>query len=467
MNRARRHGEGIPDAAGGSPRRTARFYLLREWRTLARMKSAVILLAIVAGFSIIATLLPQRALQPQKASDFIQSHQVVGPIYDSLGLFSVYESWFFVVPLVMMYVSLGNCVFTRSRALYRRWKRGLPKGPQFIGESGSLVFHLSFFVLLFGVLYNLAAGFTAYVNIIEGDSVVDARSSYDQIEEGALYRSTQHKGFEVRVNSFHAAYYRSGKPSDFVTNATVMDGGHAVKTQDIRVNQYLDYKDTKFYQASYGWAPVVQVVDPSGRTVFDAPIIFFGDPTFAHGVLKVPAAGAPGQQLGARMFFAPDIRDAGNSATAGTANLRNPGLSFAFFKGDLHASRVANVYDIDVSAMKQVWTGGLLLGQSADLPGGYRVSFPRVMQYTTLQVTYAPGLPIIWLSFVLMLGGLMVRLYLRPLIEWRMAKAGAPAPSTAGGVATGTGGGYPRAPAAPAAATQASPATPASPLAAR
>jgi len=360
------------------------------------MKTAVILLAIVAGFSIIATLLPQKALQPQKTLDYIQHNQVLGPFFDDLGLFSVYESWYFLVPLVLMYVSLGNCVITRSRAMYRRWKKRLPRNP----------------------LYNLAGGFTAYVNIIEGDSVVDARSSYDQIEEGALF-GNNHKGFEVKVDSFKATYYADGRPSDFVTHAKVIDGGQVRAEQDIRVNQYLPYKDTKFYQASYGWAPVVKVLDPSGRTVFDAPVIFFGDPNFAHGVIKVPAAGPPDQQLGARMFFAPDLQDAGNSARAGSADLRNPGLSLAVFRGDLHANRVANVYDIDVSAMKQVWTGGLLLGQSADLPGGYRVSFPRVMRYTTLQVTNAPGLPVIYASFVLMLGGLLVRLYLRPVLEWR------------------------------------------------
>ena len=407
----RRRGEGIPGAA--------KFYLGREWRTLSRMKTAVILLAIVASLSIIATLLPQKALQPQKATDWVQAHQLLGPAFDDLGLFAVYESWFFIVPLVLMYVSLGNCVLTRGRALYRRWKRGLPRGPQFIGEAGSLVFHLSFFVLLAGVLYNLATGFTAYVNIVEGDSVVDARSSYDQIEEGALFSPTGHKGFEVKVDTFNATYWDNGKPKDFVTHARVIDHGRLIKEQDIRVNQYLAYQDLKFYQASYGWAPVVQVFDPAGRKVFDAPVIFFGDPNFAHGVLKAPAAGPPGEQVGARMFFAPDAVDSGGQAHAGSADLRNPALTFAFFKGDLHANRTANVYDLDVSSMEQIWTGGLLEGQNADLPGGYRVGFPRVMRYTTLQVTDAPGLPIIYGSFVLMLGGLMTRLYLRSLLDWR------------------------------------------------
>jgi cytochrome c biogenesis protein ResB len=57
------------------------------------------------------------------------------------------------------------------------------------------------------------------------------------------------------------------------------------------------------------------------------------------------------------------------------------------------------------------------MGQVADLPGGFKLSFSRVSQYTGLQVTHDPGVPIIWASFALMLGGLLVRLYVRPLLE--------------------------------------------------
>jgi hypothetical protein len=37
-------------------------------------------------------------------------------------------------------------------------------------------------------------------------------------------------------------------------------------------------------------------------------------------------------------------------------------------------------------------------------------------------VTHDPGVPIIWVAFALMLGGLMVRLYLRPLLEARKSR---------------------------------------------
>ena len=408
-----------------------KLYARREWKTLSRMRTAVILLAIIGGLSIIATLLPQRALQPEKASFYMRSHQLLGPLWDRLGLFAVYESWPLLAAVVLMYTSLSNCVLTRGRALYRRWRMHLPRNHQFIGEAGSLAFHLSFFVLLFGILYGKAAGFTAFVNVIEGQSVVEARPSYDQVEEGLLFSATQHKGFEVHVDSFNAAYYDNGKPRDFVSHVDVLDRGRKVTSKDIRVNQYLEYQGVKFYQASYGWAPVIQVSDATGRKVFDGPIVFFGDPQLSNGILKVPAAGPPGHQLGALMFFVPDLQRGPSGDRAGTANLDNPAVTFRFFNGDLQAYRAQNVNELDTSRMSQVWTGGVLLGQSADLPGGYRVSFPSLQRYTGLQVTNDPGVPIIWVAFGLMLGGLMVRLYLDPLLKMREEKArrSAPRPS--------------------------------------
>ena len=393
-----------------------------EWRELCKMRTAVILLAIVGGLSIIATMLPQRALQPVRASGWIQSHQVLGPLFDELGLFSVYDSMPLLMAAGLMYVSLTHCVFVRGRALMRRWRRRLPRNSQFIGEAGSLVFHLSFFVLLAGILWGKAAGFTAYVEVVEGQSVVEARPSYDQIEEGLLYTAGQHKGFEVRVDNFNVSYFNDGRPKDFVSHVEVFDRGVKVDEKSIRVNDYLSYQDVKFYQASYGWAPIIRVFDPQGNKVFDGPVVFFGDPQLSNGVLKVPAAGPPQKQLGALMFLIPDLQQTPAGARAGSANPINPALAVRMYQGDLQADRAQNVYQLDTTRMSQIWKGGIQLGESAALPGGYRMEFSRLSRYTGLQVTNDPGLPIIWASFALMLGGLMVRLYLAPLLATKENK---------------------------------------------
>jgi cytochrome c biogenesis protein len=401
-------------------------FLRAQWRDLVRMRTAVTLLAIIAGLSVIATLLPQKALQPQRAGDYIQAHQVLGPLWDRLGFFAVYESWPLLVFAALMYLSLSNCVWVRGRAFLRRWRRGLPRNPQFIGEGGSLVFHLSFFVLLAGVVWGKADGFTAFVNVLEGQSVVEARASYDQVEEGLLVHEQDHRGFQVRVDSFDASYYDDGRPRDFVSHVEVFDGGQRVDEKDIRVNQYLDREGVKFYQASYGWAPYISVVSPSGRKLFDGPVLFFGDQTLSNGILKVPGAGPPPEQLGALMFLVPDLRVADDgSLTAGTAEARNPVLQLRVFRGDLQADRAQNVYELDTSRMQQYWVGQAALGESAVLPNGDRISFDRLAQYTGLQVTYDPGLPIIWSAFALMLGGLLVRLYVRPLLEARQRRRAA------------------------------------------
>ena len=225
------------------------------------------------------------------------------------------------------------------------------------------------------------------------------------------------------MDSFNATYYGNGKPSDFVTRAEVYDQGQKVLQKDIRVNEYLEYKGVKFYQASYGWAPEVVVRDSTGHVVYDQPVVMFGDPRLALGVIKIPAAGAPGQQLGARVTFVPDVQGDPGNLHAGTANLVNAELSYLLFQGDLHSDRLQNVYDLDVTAMHEIDKGGIGPGQISPLPNGYTISMPRVLRYTGLQVTNAPGLAIIWASFALMLGGLLVRLYLRPFLEWRTRRA--------------------------------------------
>src|SRR5258708_39375332 len=110
-----------PAARGGAGRTsfgTIKFCARREWKTLARMRTAIILLAIIAVLSIIATLLPQKALQPEKASAYLQTHQQLGPLWDRLGLFPGYESWPLVIAAGPMSTSRSHRVFTPRAAHY-------------------------------------------------------------------------------------------------------------------------------------------------------------------------------------------------------------------------------------------------------------------------------------------------------------------------------------------------------------
>ncbi|MGH7750038.1 MAG: cytochrome c biogenesis protein ResB, partial [Candidatus Dormibacteria bacterium] len=357
----------------------------------------------------------------------------------------VFVSPLFYVLLGSLYVALASCVLRRGTALVRRTLRGHPRTPQYWGEWGSWLFHTSFFLLLIAVVWGKATGFEGIVTVTEGDRVTEARTSFDTLREGFLFDG-HHAGYQVALNHFHAGYAANGAPSDFVSNVTVYDHGRAVETRDIRVNDFLGYRDVDFYQQDYGWAPHLVVQNPAGRTVFDARVQLFGNEKSAQtGVLKVPdlgyrIPGAPrGLQIGAKLVAFPDARarqqvGAGGSVVPGATGYapggqeaRNPVVLLQLFAGDLglDSGRPQDVTQLDTRAMAPYFRDGRslpvplggslhlpLVGTDCSAPGAacFTLSFPELRQYSLFHVKKDQGVPLVYASFVLVMVGLLTKL---------------------------------------------------------
>ena len=383
------------------------------WRELRKMRTAIILLAVLGLLAIIGTLLPQLPQNPQGVMGYVLRHPVTAPWFARLGLFDVFSSWFFIVTAVLMYTSIGASMFIRVPAAWRRRKDRAQRNRALYAEIASIVFHGSFFILLVGVLFGKVAGFVGNAAVVEGDSFVEARANYDNLSEGIL--STNHAGFEVKVDSFNATYWPTGSPKDFTSRVRIYDGGRLVQSANIQVNHYVDYQGVKIYQAGYGWAPTLKIETPDGRVVEDGPTIFVGDPQLANGVIKAPSAGPADQQLGATAIFIPDPQINNQSIAAGTPVQRNPILLVRLYRGDLHLNQPQNVYQLDTGNMDLRWRGALRLGDSVTTPDGYRLSFTDLKRYTVLTINKDPGIPIVLASFVIGLAALWLSLYL-PLL---------------------------------------------------
>ena len=382
----------------------------RGWRELRKMRTAIILLVILGLLAVIGTLLPQLPQNPPGVMGYVLRHPVTAPWFARLGLFDIFSSWPFIITAVLMYTSIGASMFIRIPAA---WKRAVDPAQRNRGlgaELASIIFHGSFFILLFGVIYGKAGGFVGNAAVVEGDSFVEARANYDNLSEGIL--STEHAGFQVMVDSFSATYWASGAPKDFTSRVRIYDGGKLVESKNIQVNHYVDYQGIKIYQAGYGWAPTLKIETPDGRVVEDAPTIFVGDPQFANGVFKAPSAGPGNQQLGATAIFMPDPQISSQAISPGSPQLRNPLLLVRLYRGDLHLNRPQNVYSLDTGNMDLRWRGALRVGDSVVTPDGYRLSFTGLKQYTDLTINKDPGIPIVLSSFGIGLAALLISLYL-------------------------------------------------------
>ena len=95
------------------PRELARW----AWRQLVSMRTALILLLMLALAAIPGSVIPQRDVDSLKTSRWQELHPQLTPVFDRLGLFSVYDSpWFSAIYLLLM-VSLVGCILPRVDGL--------------------------------------------------------------------------------------------------------------------------------------------------------------------------------------------------------------------------------------------------------------------------------------------------------------------------------------------------------------
>lgn len=427
--------------------------LARFWREYTRMRTAIYFLIGLCLLVLIGSFVPQEfTSQQSKVDEFLAYHAHLNTLGTIIGLplTSVFVSPLFFGLLASLYIALASCVLRRGRALLVRTIRGRPRTPQYWGEWGSWLFHASFFMLLIAVVFGKATGFDGIMTITEGSRLAEARANYDQLQEG-LFFDGRHANYDVQLNSFKVPYLANGLPADFTSNVTVYDRSRAVLTKDIRVNDFLGYRDVDFYQQDFGFAPEIIVRNPAGQTVYDGNIQFFGnDKRVTTGILKVSAFGytLPGGrgpvQLGARLALFPDAvlqtglapADSGSPFEVqylpGGAAARNPVLQVQLFVGDLNLDgRAQNINALDTSRMQPYYAKAatfplplhasvpLQLPGAGGTPATFSVEFAGLKQYSLFHVKKDNGVPFVYSSFGMVMLGLMAKLYAKPLLEAR------------------------------------------------
>lgn len=91
------------------------------WRSLTSMRTALILLGLLALAAVPGSLLPQRgvASDPGAVARFSQEHTVLAPWLDRLGFFGVFSSPWFAAIYLLLLTSMTGCVLPRCARLWR------------------------------------------------------------------------------------------------------------------------------------------------------------------------------------------------------------------------------------------------------------------------------------------------------------------------------------------------------------
>lgn len=105
-------------------------WLRRAWNWLTSMRTALILLFLVAVAAIPGALLPQRSLNEEKVSDYIANNGRLAEIYDKLQLFDVFSSSWFTAIYVLLTISLVGCIIPRSWEHYKAMRAKPVRAPK-------------------------------------------------------------------------------------------------------------------------------------------------------------------------------------------------------------------------------------------------------------------------------------------------------------------------------------------------
>src|SRR6201987_2725776 len=102
------------------------------WRQLTSMRTALVLLFLLAVGSIPGSLLPQQGVDPGSVQQYYTSHPALAPWLNPLGLFNVFASPWFAAIYLLLFLSLMGCVLPRTFRLAGSARTPPPKAPRFL-----------------------------------------------------------------------------------------------------------------------------------------------------------------------------------------------------------------------------------------------------------------------------------------------------------------------------------------------
>lgn len=123
-------GQGTRSTVGAKAMRPVR----AAWRWLTSMRTALILLFLLAFAAIPGALLPQRSLSESKVDEYLANNGTMAEIFDKLQLFDVFSSVWFTAIYVLLFASLVGCIIPRTIEHWKAMRTPPARAPKNLGR---------------------------------------------------------------------------------------------------------------------------------------------------------------------------------------------------------------------------------------------------------------------------------------------------------------------------------------------
>jgi cytochrome c biogenesis protein len=413
------------------------------WRFFISMRTGLALILGLAVLALMGALLVQApaGLQgdPQAYATWLDS---VRPKYggwtgvlNTLGLFSVFTSFWFKGTMVLLTTSILACSVNRAPYLWKQATHprttmsetffehaplsasvAVPAVPDVAlaelrtafrarhfrtiverdgdaihvyadrfrwGPFGTVIAHLSLVLILLGVLVGSALGF-------RNEDFTAAIGTKVAVGNGT--------GLTLEARSFAATYNtENGAPSDYASDLVLYRDGAQVAAQTVRVNQPMEYGGVTFYQSFFGPSADMLVVDSTGREAFSGGVPLAWGSTDRNknvGRFSLPGAGLT-------------VIVVGVASGEVDAQIKPGQMQLELYRDGAEGTPIA--------------TQIVSQGQPATI-AGLDFTFVRERQYTGLIVARDPGVPLVWGGALLLVLGVCLVFYFPSRRAWALIR---------------------------------------------
>ncbi|OGR56722.1 MAG: hypothetical protein A3I11_05865 [Elusimicrobia bacterium RIFCSPLOWO2_02_FULL_39_32] len=404
------------------------------------IKFNIYLFAVLALASLVGTLIPQMPENPDRVKEFIQNSPKWGAFFEKIEFFNIYYSWWYIGLLALMAFNLIVCkiIFDKFPGLktfkkeelepsvleklsfQKSWMTNLTQA-EFLERAkqalhskrytlkviqeqesenckifaskygfqrfGSWVSHISILIVLAANLTGALYGFRETLNLTEGTA-----------------SRMQNRPWTVACDKFRVDWYpQTSTPKTFASSLRVFEKGLLVENKEIVVNEPLEYKKVRFYQASYG--PYLK----------EARIGFFlrKDPKKSPTVtLRLDEESpVPGTPYSLRILqFIPDFSmDENRQVSSRSVQANNPALQILVSRNGKPFKAPWIFENFPTLQMPPVQKEDEFILVLAEYVPAY---------YTGLQIAYDPGADFFWIACSILVLGLMVLFYFHQRKIW-------------------------------------------------